>query len=803
MATLSELNTAFLNADESGDFETAGFLATLIKDERSRRETDGDPENDEIPGLGSVGASSPSTMGMLARGIGQSAIDLGADAMKAVQFIGDPIGSMRPNAAIQAVEGIDTGYRPMTTTEDVKQAEGVVDTVTEGVKFGLEQGVVGVPHMVAALTAFPAYVASQTVRIGEERAKNNGKPQADYNDILQAAPFALGSAIFERFGAKGITQAGANNVAKEALETGFRQAITRVGKEGVEAGSKEAFTEAVQEGVIDYLGETLGTKKTLDLWEGMERGGFGALSGGTFGGALGTTAAAARSVPVSYAQSEQVTTDSLQQNFDAEASPSSVFQPSEPLPEGESVFGKIGETVGGVVDSAKNKFGMSKPEADQGGSVGAAQLSRAEVLNERVQELPQPLPIFQSQLTGDQGGKQFLSMLGKEASEEGEQVRGTQNAQNLGVAQNVELFLDMTGEQFSEKVAKGEVVVGALESAMNQDRERVKTLYDEAEALGELEDPLELTNIINYLNDHQAEAINSGLLRGVEAKLLDRHMRAAKKKEVQDDEGETYTILEPRKVTLNEAEQIRKFVNRHKPENDNDKREATNIRGAHNADTEGKGGNRYKSARRHAQRFIERYSGNDLIENLTQTKNGSNERKVAVEKMAEYVALSPLATGANLKHARVTLKREGELGQQAWREVQGAVLRKMLTQMMKTTKRDSDGNPIPSYNKLRNFLDPLNESGKLEIIFGKKGAEQINTLASVVELLYTDQPGTVNHSDTSTIMAFMVDMIGSSVAGLPLPLASGVQQAIKGIKNKQVRDRLAIESGAFTNTGDQ
>ncbi|MFP3339203.1 hypothetical protein R0J91_14590, partial [Micrococcus sp. SIMBA_131] len=91
----------------------------------------------------------------------------------------------------------------------------------EVMAYGAEQGVKSIPDMVAAMTVLPAYVVARSGEIGEERAKNKGKEEADLTDVLEAAPAALGSAILERIGAKGITQAGAEAVGKEALQQGI------------------------------------------------------------------------------------------------------------------------------------------------------------------------------------------------------------------------------------------------------------------------------------------------------------------------------------------------------------------------------------------------------------------------------------------------------------------------------------------------------------------------------------------------------------------------------------------------------
>jgi len=112
---------------------------------------------------------------------------------------------------------------------------------------------------------------------------------------MDAAPFALGSAILERVGAKGITGAGkkaAEEVGKEAIEGGVKAVL----KEGGKAGLKEGGTEFFQEGVLEYIGERFGTDAAMDWKEGAERGGWAALAGGTYGAASGGAVATGRNL---------------------------------------------------------------------------------------------------------------------------------------------------------------------------------------------------------------------------------------------------------------------------------------------------------------------------------------------------------------------------------------------------------------------------------------------------------------------------------------------------------------------------
>lgn len=205
-------------------------------------------------------------------------------------------GGQEPlKSAAERWTNFDAGYVPNHTWEKLKQefSEGGPLSGSawgEVLAYGAEQGIKSTADMAAALVALPNYVLARSGEIGEERARNKGKDEAELVDVAEAAPFALGSAILERIGAKGIVDAGAEEIGKEALKRG----LGRIAKEGLKAGGREAATELVQEGVIEYVGEKFGTDAEMSFMEALDRGAAGAVAGGVYGTAAATTSATGR-----------------------------------------------------------------------------------------------------------------------------------------------------------------------------------------------------------------------------------------------------------------------------------------------------------------------------------------------------------------------------------------------------------------------------------------------------------------------------------------------------------------------------
>lgn len=152
-----------------------------------------------------------------------------------------------------------------TTWQNVKR-----NPIPNLIPFGLEQGASSLADMIMAGSAIglPAYMLSQTGRIGQERAQNDKKQDAEVSDLIKASPAAVVTALLERFGAKGI------------VGQGVGQAV-----------AKEAATEFLQEGT-EYAAATVGTEAGFDPAQALDQSLAGAVGGGTYaaGGNVATKA---------------------------------------------------------------------------------------------------------------------------------------------------------------------------------------------------------------------------------------------------------------------------------------------------------------------------------------------------------------------------------------------------------------------------------------------------------------------------------------------------------------------------------
>jgi hypothetical protein len=262
------------------------------------------PEKPEEESRGILG-----TIGNMAAGVGESAVGIAGGLAELVGNAAEPIGDFmqrnvgdivreqdgsltwrkltpeeaaEPSAplslgrsAAKTTAEADFGYEEMTSWDDFKESP-----VKNFIPFALEQGIVSAPHMAAAVAALPAYIAARTGQLGRERSQNNGVEDATVEDLIKVLPASVGSALLERFGARGMF----------GLDEAAVQSLKQVPKAARKAALKEGVTEAGQES-LEYGSTTIGTEAGFDPAQMAERAAAGAVGGAGFGGiARGVTA---------------------------------------------------------------------------------------------------------------------------------------------------------------------------------------------------------------------------------------------------------------------------------------------------------------------------------------------------------------------------------------------------------------------------------------------------------------------------------------------------------------------------------
>lgn len=190
----------------------------------------------------------------------------------------------------------DFGYIPQNTWETTKKEfkEGGALSASawgELLQYSFESAGASVADMVGMVYAMPAYIASRTQEMGEERAKNKGMTEATPQELVEAAPFVVGSVLLDKLALNkilGVGKGAAEDIGKEAMQ----HVVKKAAKAGAAAVGAEMTTEFIQEGFIEYIGEKYGTDAKMSLAEAVDRGIGGAVAAGPMSATLSTGAAA-------------------------------------------------------------------------------------------------------------------------------------------------------------------------------------------------------------------------------------------------------------------------------------------------------------------------------------------------------------------------------------------------------------------------------------------------------------------------------------------------------------------------------
>lgn len=438
-----------------------------------------------------------------------------------------------------------------------------------------------------------------------------------------------------------------------------------------------------------------------------------------------------------------------------------------------AVAGKMKQAVTGTPE---------RPIPGTGGSVGAAGVDIATLRQGKAEELPVPIELTKGQRERTFEQQQFEREVAKNP-EMGAPIRERFANQNDAIYKNFDAFIDMTGAETADLRSVGTAVDQAIRARAARDKTKIRTLYKEAEKAGELEQPVTLDNVVQHINDNWPDVATAPLLKTAKDWAI--------KLGIATEDANGDLVAAP--VTLKRAETFRQAINRNTDMEPTNIRQASILKGAVDQATDGLGGNLYKQARSARAKYAADYENVGLIKDLVGMKRTSADRVVALENVFDR----SIKNGSldDVRQLRRILQTEGESGQQAWKELQGATVRHIQDQAFGGASRDTRGNPVVSAPALERAVASLDKSGKLDFIFGKKGAEQIRLINDVAKDVATAPPGAVNTSNTASVLLAALDMAVSGSAGMPLPLMSGLRMLVKNVKDRKLRARIQAALG--------
>jgi hypothetical protein len=384
--------------------------------------------------------------------------------------------------------------------------------------------------------------------------------------------------------------------------------------------------------------------------------------------------------------------------------------------------------------------------------VGAAEVTPEKLRVQRAKELPVPIELSKDQATRDPADVRFARETAKDPVL-GQALQAKYADDNLKIQKNLDHFIETSGAEFTG-AAPGEVgqmLVNAIGPYQQTRKNAIGTAYDAARAAGQMDVPVQINRLSEFVDKNQSAAKNAPVISAVGSEIK----RLAK-------DGE---------ISINDLEEIRKMAGvlaQDSGPNSHYGRQAIRII---DKMTEGKGGTLYQKARRLNADYMREFEDTPVVKNILSMKKGSTQRAVAIEDLIEKSMLK--GPRSDVLQLFSTLEKAGPEGQQMINELRGYVAQRIKDEATKGVGRDINGMPYVSTQGLNKMIVDLDRSGKLELLFGKQGAEQYRTLNEVTKDLQTVPVGTTNPSGTaSTMLAAMAEMgAQTAMTGVPLPVA--------------------------------
>lgn len=417
--------------------------------------------------------------------------------------------------------------------------------------------------------------------------------------------------------------------------------------------------------------------------------------------------------------------------------------------------------------------------------VGAAKTGDALLRSQRAEDLPVPIKLTKGQQDRTFEQQKFERETAK--MKEGEPLRERYADQNEKILQNFDAFIDQSGAQQPSLRQVGAVVDKALVDKVKKAKTEIDSAYDAARAAGEMEQKIKLSPLAEYIDKNKSAMKNSPILKVIEAEIK------AKSKPIESRQssvmGEPAIKPSPfeRDITLNDLQEIRKTINKNATEGPN-AMYGGEMKKIIDGLVEGKGGEKYKQAQRLYENYSKEFKDKAAISKLLRNKPGTTDRAVAMEDVFDHSIMK--GSLDDVRAVRRTLQTAGEDGQQAWKELQGQTLKNIKDTITSGSQRDIRGNQIVSPDKLNRLVNELDKDGKLDFVFGKKGAAKLRDINDIAKDIYTAPPGSVNPSNTATILLGLLDTTASMMTGLPLPIASAAGYGVKKLKSRNLSKQV-------------
>jgi hypothetical protein len=430
----------------------------------------------------------------------------------------------------------------------------------------------------------------------------------------------------------------------------------------------------------------------------------------------------------------------------------------------------MSQAIQNVKPAVSNMAQALRKEAPTMAGVGAAEVPEAAVRLQMAQQLRVPGKLTKGMAERNLGQQQFEAETAKLYPETiGKPLIVAKAEANDIILQNFDAYVDATGKETYGLRETGKVVDKALMNQVNKAKTDINAAYKAAKDAGEMQEPVPYASITQYI-EKQTPTVRAKL-----APILDAV-------------DEQIKINDPQKtgaIPINALEDVYKFINKnYDPSDAVGMMHAGEMKKLINAATQDKGGELYQKARTLRTKFGSQFEDVGAVDKLLRTKKGTTDRAVAFEDVFKHSILD--GSKDDVAAIGLTLKKGGAEGQQAWKELQGQTIEHIKDKVTSSIDVDSFGNPVVSPAKFKSAIKELDQDGKLDYIFGKKGAEELRNLYEYTLNVNAPLKGAVNYSNTSSALMKALD----GIALLPVSRVIGVKQGLQKIKESGIKKQV-------------
>jgi len=447
-------------------------------------------------------------------------------------------------------------------------------------------------------------------------------------------------------------------------------------------------------------------------------------------------------------------------------------------------------------------------------SGGAAGTDMALQRRATAESLPVPIEITKGQAERSFEQQRFEQETAKDPYA-GAPLRERFADQNQKILENFDHLIDKTGTEAPSLRAVGASVDAALVKQYGRDKTEVNAAYAKAskspEASAKVDHtmPVQIGEGDNAITSTPFDWINSQPSGLPNVALIDAARQDAVRLGIANLQNgklvpktetvrqfptwmrdQTATTEQPIGSSIRQMEDWRKAINQRVGFDPQEIRQATIMKALIDGQTEPVAGPLYQQARNLRARMAQNYEDRAAIAKLLNNKRGMTDRQVALEDVFNHSMLN--SSLDDVRNMRRVLQRSGSQGEQAWRDLQGQTMQWIKDQATKRVATDIRGNQIVSAADLDKAIKTLDHDGKLDFIFGKKGAQTVREINDLTKVVHTSPPGSVNTSNTASVLLAALTEAGATGAltGLPVPVLSGLKGLATYAKHRRLQAKV-------------